>query len=302
MNLFSLVLSSAGPGCLFSVGLVIPLSLLISSWILLVIFCLKSLSWIFLGSRVGICRRLLGLEKSTAGGLDGSARNEIKPDNHFLGYLVWLSCLSWLKLMVFGLKVCWMPVLIGSCHVALVPTCQGFVIWGGSMLPWSYLKTTGILSWGSGLSKRVSSGASGWIFEAPVLYHGFYQSISPWVLPRLGEGIGKRRAVTSGNPLDCRSNFGKRVGSTRKTRPVASSGIILDPGHPTPRRGKDCAPLPPEWGARWASLAFFFLALGLAVVCTGDAWNLLSEGTGVVFFPAGQSSRRDQCIGTGPFN
>ena len=31
--------------------------------------------------------------------------------------------------------------------------------------------------------------------------------------------------------------------------------------------GKDCAPLPPkEWGVRWASLAIFFLDLGLGEV------------------------------------
>ena len=35
---------------------------------------------------------------------------------------------------------------------------------------------------------------------------------------------------------------------------------------------------------RWASLAIFFLALGLGEVCTGYAWNLPSEGTGVVGF------------------
>ena len=44
----------------------------------------------------------------------------------------------------------------------------------------------------------------------------------------------------------------------------------------------------------------FFLALGLGEVCTGDA--LPSEGTGVGVFAPGQSSRRDQCIGTGPFS
>ena len=33
---------------------------------------------------------------------------------------------------------------------------------------------------------------------------------------------------------------------------------------------------------RWASLAIFFLALELGEVCIGDAWNLPSEGTGVV--------------------
>ena len=53
--------------------------------------------------------------------------------------------------------------------------------------------------------------------------------------------------------------------------------------------GKDCAPLPPsERGVRWADLAIFFLALGLGDVCTGDAWNLPSKGTGAGGFPAGQ--------------
>ena len=33
---------------------------------------------------------------------------------------------------------------------------------------------------------------------------------------------------------------------------------------------------------RWAYLVIFFLALGLGEVCTGNAWNLPSEGTGVV--------------------
>ena len=49
--------------------------------------------------------------------------------------------------------------------------------------------------------------------------------------------------------------------------------------------GKDRAPPSSEGvGVRWASLAIFLLALGLNEVCTGDAWNLPSEGTGVVFF------------------
>ena len=49
--------------------------------------------------------------------------------------------------------------------------------------------------------------------------------------------------------------------------------------------GKDCAPLPPkEWGVRWASLAIFFLDLGLGEVCSGDAWNLLSKATGIGCF------------------
>ena len=46
--------------------------------------------------------------------------------------------------------------------------------------------------------------------------------------------------------------------------------------------GNDCASLPPkEWRVRWACLAIFFLALGLGEFCTGNAWNLPPEGTGV---------------------
>ena len=115
--------------------------------------------------------------------------------------------------------------------------------------------------------------------------------------------VGKRRVVTSGDLLDCRGNFGKRVRLTRKTRPGALSFLYPDPGHPTPRRWKRLRPplLRRRGGTRWASLATFFLALGLDDVCTGDVWNLPSEGTGVGSFPAGQSSRRNQCTGTGPF-
>ena len=44
--------------------------------------------------------------------------------------------------------------------------------------------------------------------------------------------------------------------------------------------GTNCAPLPPwEWGVRLASLAIFFLGMGLGEVCAGDARNLPSEGT-----------------------
>ena len=32
---------------------------------------------------------------------------------------------------------------------------------------------------------------------------------------------------------------------------------------------------------RWADLAIFFVDSGLGEFCTGDAWNLPSEGTGV---------------------
>ena len=102
-------------------------------------------------------------------------------------------------------------------------------------------------------------------------------------LPRVGNDGGIRCNVTPGHLSDDRSNVVKRVRLTRKTRPSASSHVIPDPGHPTPRRWKRLRLLPPkEWGVRWACLAIFFLDLGLGEVCTGDAWNVPSEGTGVV--------------------
>ena len=163
-----------------------------------------------------------------------------------------------------------------------------------SMFSWSFFKTVGILSssvpwccvWGSWLSQRFSSGASGRFLEALALYYRFCQTISPWVLPRLGGGVGNRRVVTSGNLLDCRGNSGKRVRLTRETRPGAFSLVHPDPGHSTPRRWKRLRLLPPkEWGEEWASLAIFFLALGGWVrFATEKASNLPSEGTSVRFF------------------
>ena len=49
--------------------------------------------------------------------------------------------------------------------------------------------------------------------------------------------------------------------------------------------GKDCAPLPPEWGVRPACLAIFFLDMGLGEgFALRDAWNVSSEGKGVGAF------------------
>ena len=59
LNLILLMLSFVKPGCLISVGLVILRFLLSSFLILLVIFCLRRITWIFLGLRVVIYRRLL---------------------------------------------------------------------------------------------------------------------------------------------------------------------------------------------------------------------------------------------------
>ena len=131
----------------------------------------------------------------------------------------------------------------------------------------------------------------------------FTRRFPPWSLPRVGSGVGKRPFVTTSHHPDDGSTVGKRVRLTKKTRPYAASYVNPDPdpGHSTPRRWKRLRPPSSERGARWACLAIFFLALVLGDFCTGEAWNLPSEGTGLGVFPAGQSSRRDQCIGTGPF-
>ena len=130
----------------------------------------------------------------------------------------------------------------------------------------------------------------------------FTKRLPPWSLPRVGSGIGIRYGITPGHSSDAGGNSGKRVRLTKKTRPGAASHVIPDPdpGHPTPRRWKRLR-LPSSEGVRWAYLAIFFLALGLDEFCFGDTWNLLSEGTGLGLFPAGQSSRRGQCTGTDPF-
>ena len=112
----------------------------------------------------------------------------------------------------------------------------------------------------------------------------FSKRFPHWSLPQVSLGIGKRSFSTIGHLLDIDSTVGKRVGLTKKTRPDISSHVIPDPvpGHSTPRRWKRLLPLPPkEKGERWACLAIFFLALGLGDFALGNAWNLLSEATGV---------------------
>ena len=94
----------------------------------------------------------------------------------------------------------------------------------------------------------------------------------PWSLPRVGDGGGKRQSVTPGHQPDEGSNAGKRVRLTRKTRPGASSHVIPDPGHPTPRRWKRLrSPSSKGDGDEVGVPRNFFLALGLGEVCTGDA-------------------------------
>ena len=130
----------------------------------------------------------------------------------------------------------------------------------------------------------------------------FTMRFPPWSLPRVGNGGGKRQCITPGLPTEAGGNLGNKVRLTKKARPGVFSRSNPDPGHPTPRRGKDCAPFPPkEWEVRWACLAIFFLALVLGEVLH---WGCLEPAFGRNRhrgFPAGQSSRRDQCTGTGPF-
>ena len=74
-------------------------------------------------------------------------------------------------------------------------------------------------------------------------------------------------------------------GLPKRTRPGVLSNSNPDPVHPTPRRWKRLhLPSSERVGGE------------LGEVCTGDAWNLLSEATGKV-----QSSRRGSHIGAGPF-
>ena len=64
----------------------------------------------------------------------------------------------------------------------------------------------------------------------------------PWSLPRVGSGNGKRHVITPGHLLDAGGNRGERVRLCKKTRPGATSSIIPDPGHSTPRRWKRLRP------------------------------------------------------------
>ena len=59
LNLILLMLSFVKPGCLISASLVILRFLLSNFLVSLVTFCHRKISWIFLGSRVGICRKQL---------------------------------------------------------------------------------------------------------------------------------------------------------------------------------------------------------------------------------------------------
>ena len=129
----------------------------------------------------------------------------------------------------------------------------------------------------------------------------FTMRFLPWSLPRIGNGGGKRQFVTPGHPFDAGGDVCKRVRLTRKTRPGVFSHHNPGPGHPTPRRWKRLRSLSSEGvGVRWASLAIFFLALGLGEVLLWECLEPAFEGYRHREFPAGQSSRRDWCNGASP--
>ena len=113
----------------------------------------------------------------------------------------------------------------------------------------------------------------------------FTKRFPPWSLPKVCSRVGERNFSTIDHLPDIDSTVGKRVRLTKKTRPSISSHVIPDPvpGHSTPREMEKIAPpfLRRRGGERWACLAIFFLALGLGDFALGDAWNLLSEATGV---------------------
>ena len=103
--------------------------------------------------------------------------------------------------------------------------------------------------------------------EAPTLYFHYSTRFPPWSLPEVGNGSGKRQSVTPGHLQDEGSNTGnKTVRLTRKTRPGALVTTIRIQGI---QRASQ------SFSSTW----------GWVIVCTGDAWNLPSEGTGVGSLP-----------------
>ena len=81
-------------------------------------FCLRNLCLIFLGSRVGTCKRWLGLRSlqqvGWMGGLGTSPRHFPYP-----GSLVWLFFWSWLRPLESGHKV------FLDAYIAMIPTADG---------------------------------------------------------------------------------------------------------------------------------------------------------------------------------
>ena len=151
--------------------------------------------------------------------------------------------------------------------------CPGYVhLVMESMFLRSLFKTIGISGlWGFGLSWRV-------IAAAGHCTTVFTKQFLPWVLPRLGGGVGNRRVVTS--------------------------GVNPDPVHSTPRRWKRLrSPSSVGEGGRSgrASQSFSSTWGWVMIFCTWGRLEPALGGNRRSGVPAGQSSRRDRRTGAGPF-
>ena len=135
LSLISSMLSSEMLVCLFSAGLVILLSHLISSWTLLVISCLRSLFLIFPGVRGGTCRRLLGLKSLLPGGLDGWAWNEVKalPSPWFSGLAILLDLVETTGL-VTPPRLAALRFLEEACYAFVVAVVEAELLVAGNLV------------------------------------------------------------------------------------------------------------------------------------------------------------------------
>ena len=112
----------------------------------------------------------------------------------------------------------------------------------------------------------------------------FTKRFPPWSLPQVVLGLVKGVLVLSVISWILIVLLVKGSGLPRRRVQTFLLMSFRTQFQGTQRRGdgKDCFPLPPkERGERWACLAIFFLALGLGDFALGNAWNLLSEATGV---------------------
>ena len=115
--------------------------------------------------------------------------------------------------------------------------------------------------------------------------------------------VGKRDVVATAHFSDDGGNTVKRVRLARKTCPRISVHDRPDPGLPTPKRWKRLAPPDSSGAGREVGVPrhLFSTPWGWlrSPLGTPGTCSRRQQAQGV---PAGQSSRRDQCAGTGPFN
>ena len=130
----------------------------------------------------------------------------------------------------------------------------------------------------------------------------FTMRLPHWSLPRVGIGSGKRQSIIMVISWMLEVMRVKESGLPGRHVQVKLFTVLRTRGIQRRGDGKDCALLSPkERGVRWASLAIFFLALGL-----GDDLHLGRLGPALggsrrSGAPAGQFSRRDWRTGASPF-